>query len=1064
MKRNLLLLATILTVLIFSGTGWAACDPNDNGTCDTFYLELWQPDSSYDGPGLDLVRFAAYMTNDIPDPSLDSIAGVDVPLCFTSSNPAAYCSVRTAYNKESLTHAYSIFRDLDGMKTWMRELYEDPDGPYHWASIILNWADPTAFRLSMIPTTQPLTGNYQHKYSFVVTFQIKDSTEICVDTCFWPPSTRIAFSRKDAATYQPIVSWAGQGPYCKNIVIIPNQPPIATCPQTQNQHTNGQFTATGVSVTDPDCPSISNLMSLKAVLITGAGCVDTHFVFVPAFTAGGCSYTGGLQYTVLNHCCAGATVAIIVLDNLGGVDTCFFGINLDNGAPTINAGGDKEGPYNVQLCSDVPVTGDPDGDVVTWDIDGIDPTPVGTIQIVGNKVCFDATCEDVSHVYTVTLTATDVCDAFTEDAFTFHVTNQPPTIHCPLSGDEAVEAGHYISSTSFSASDPEEGNMTGSVYFVSIAPPVAPEPEPYICGTNVCWDPTTGIPDGDYTITLGVKDQCNLAVTCEFGVKKTSKAPGTVIIPNIVYERFGFGHWDYFCWQEEIGCGNYIELDDACEPYYGINPGDFFEIPIILEAPKVPGHAGIGGFELEVDFDYIDLTFYGAMRGGLLERRQDENGIFYSWEYFTYRMLPCPLCACCKNKILLYGQADMPDGDFRQGYCLDNPPDWPNSWWYVDTAIVHHKVGEDTYAPIGATLAWLKFQVANNELLRDLKLPIVFEWEHKLSNVAPYYIIQDWDCAENTFSDCSGTRLFVSKDTMQYQPGVCPIDVERILNFVNGGVHICSPCTAFTCVRGDINMDGVVNSVADAVMFARYLVDGINVFTINRSEQLCATDINADGRPGMLSDLVYLIRVILHDATAFPKLTPSSDVANVIVSNGTIVTECASPIGAILFEFDGTVNPTLLATNMEMMNDGNKVLVWSRTGNSIEATSEVLSAGDAKLVSVTAVDRDSRELATTITAAKVAPTTFALHPAYPNPFNPFTNLSFTLPEAVSYGLKIYNVAGQLVRSFDGMGQVGLNAITWDGKDNAGNAVSSGVYFYKLTAGKFSATEKMVMMK
>jgi flagellar hook assembly protein FlgD len=40
----------------------------------------------------------------------------------------------------------------------------------------------------------------------------------------------------------------------------------------------------------------------------------------------------------------------------------------------------------------------------------------------------------------------------------------------------------------------------------------------------------------------------------------------------------------------------------------------------------------------------------------------------------------------------------------------------------------------------------------------------------------------------------------------------------------------------------------------------------------------------------------------------------------------------------------------------------------------------------------------------------------------------------------------------------------MNVITWDGKDNAGNSVSSGVYFYKLTSGKYSAIEKMVMMK
>jgi hypothetical protein len=146
---------------------------------------------------------------------------------------------------------------------------------------------------------------------------------------------------------------------------------------------------------------------------------------------------------------------------------------------------------------------------------------------------------------------------------------------------------------------------------------------------------------------------------------------------------------------------------------------------------------------------------------------------------------------------------------------------------------------------------------------------------------------------------------------------------------------------------------------------------------------------------------------------------------------------------------------------MEMVHNGNKVLVWSTTGMSF-STVEVLSV-DAELVSVSAVDRDSRELETTITA-KVAPTAFALHAAYPNPFNPFTNLSFNLPEAMNYSLKIYNVAGQLVRSYKGPGSVGLNLIAWDGRDNVGTEVSSGIYFYRLTAAGFSATQKMVMMK
>jgi len=175
----------------------------------------------------------------------------------------------------------------------------------------------------------------------------------------------------------------------------------------------------------------------------------------------------------------------------------------------------------------------------------------------------------------------------------------------------------------------------------------------------------------------------------------------------------------------------------------------------------------------------------------------------------------------------------MPDGLYRRGYCIGKPVN-DSTYWGVDSATYIHKPDAQhpeswsETVPVGATLVWLKFQVANNELLRDLKLPVVFEWEHKLNSTWPYHIVQDWDCAENTFSNCDGSLLFVSKNTMQYDPTICP-DLpsdQLILDFIDGGVHICSICTAFVCVRGDINMDGNAYTTADAVMFARALVFG----------------------------------------------------------------------------------------------------------------------------------------------------------------------------------------------------------------------------------------------
>jgi hypothetical protein len=91
-------------------------------------------------------------------------------------------------------------------------------------------------------------------------------------------------------------------------------------------------------------------------------------------------------------------------------------------------------------------------------------------------------------------------------------------------------------------------------------------------------------------------------------------------------------------------------------------------------------------------------------------------------------------------------------------------------------------------------------------------------------------------------------------------------------------------------------------------------------------------------------------------------------------------------------------------------------------------------------------------------AEKVLPTSYALLQNYPNPFNPSTDITIVLPEPSQYRLDIYNVAGQLVETFGGYG-VNEITLTWNATD-----VASGIYFYKATAGQFTATKKMVLMK
>jgi hypothetical protein len=91
------------------------------------------------------------------------------------------------------------------------------------------------------------------------------------------------------------------------------------------------------------------------------------------------------------------------------------------------------------------------------------------------------------------------------------------------------------------------------------------------------------------------------------------------------------------------------------------------------------------------------------------------------------------------------------------------------------------------------------------------------------------------------------------------------------------------------------------------------------------------------------------------------------------------------------------------------------------------------------------------------------PQDFALGQNFPNPFNPQTRIQFTLPADGQTSLSIYNVTGQRVRSLaDGFHRAGLYLVTWDGTDEAGRAVASGTYHYRLTMREAGVTETRTM--
>ncbi len=114
------------------------------------------------------------------------------------------------------------------------------------------------------------------------------------------------------------------------------------------------------------------------------------------------------------------------------------------------------------------------------------------------------------------------------------------------------------------------------------------------------------------------------------------------------------------------------------------------------------------------------------------------------------------------------------------------------------------------------------------------------------------------------------------------------------------------------------------------------------------------------------------------------------------------------------------------------------------------------TAGEVHISTGTPVEDNNKTL---------LPTEFALKQNYPNPFNPGTTIAFDLPEAADVELVIYNILGQKVRTLINRRlPAGTHSATFDGRSDSNQKLASGVYLYRLSAGEYSQSRKMTLMK
>ncbi|MCK9408443.1 MAG: T9SS type A sorting domain-containing protein [Bacteroidetes bacterium] len=160
-----------------------------------------------------------------------------------------------------------------------------------------------------------------------------------------------------------------------------------------------------------------------------------------------------------------------------------------------------------------------------------------------------------------------------------------------------------------------------------------------------------------------------------------------------------------------------------------------------------------------------------------------------------------------------------------------------------------------------------------------------------------------------------------------------------------------------------------------------------------------------------------------------------------------------------------------LASNMQngsisiAMASGEAVL---HGGQILMLEAEVLQSSDDILLTVKNISLNDIRILKVTSAGGVSseiPTTYALQQNYPNPFNPTTTIEYQLPADGFVNLKIYDVSGREVMTLVSEQQdAGTHRMMWNGTDNSGRKIASGVYFCRLSVGTFTQIKKMVMIK
>jgi hypothetical protein len=278
-----------------------------------------------------------------------------------------------------------------------------------------------------------------------------------------------------------------------------------------------------------------------------------------------------------------------------------------------------------------------------------------------------------------------------------------------------------------------------------------------------------------------------------------------------------------------------------------------------------------------------------------------------------------------------------------------------------------------------------------------------------------------------------------------------------------------------TIVSGDINFDADVN-VLDIVIMVDIILAGDtwvdNEGNYLTEDQFTAGDINGDGNLNVL-DIVQLVEILLWGDLSRTVVWYFTDdewkldevwggivtTASLLYSSNYIGIRSDGDIAGIQFEVSGDFNikNNKLPNGWEFHHNDGIILIYSLDGSKLTSSKLFEYSGEINITKTVVADWYGSDI---VVSSMQVPDRYILGKVYPNPFNPVTNVSFTLPEDSHVSVEIFNLKGQLIDSiYNGFRNAGEYHFIWNAE-----GIVSGTYFLKMDAGSYQDVQKIVLMK